>query len=79
MYKTIKEITTAFIKQGWNKDTTFTELTPANENYKLFEDKINKGRKYFVMNITGNIFDDKGEIALYNIKPMKTPVSISPF
>ena len=28
---------------------------------------MNKGHKYFKMNVTGNIFDEKGEIFMYNI------------
>jgi hypothetical protein len=69
-YQTIEQITKQFIKDGWNKNTTFTELSlkEAEEKGYLFAvDTIKKGRKYFKMNISNNIFNDEGKIALYNI------------
>ena len=70
IFKTTKQITEKFIKDGWNKNVSFKEvkLKEAEEKGLLFAIKgIEKGRKYFKMNICNNIYDDKGKIVLYNI------------
>jgi hypothetical protein len=70
-YNNVNEITKAFIKKGWNKDTTFQEvtITEAKERGLLFAiDAYNKGRKIFKMNVTGNIYSDTGELLMFNIK-----------
>lgn len=53
-FNTTEEITEAFIKDGWN-NISFTQTT---EN----------GKTLFVMNQTGNIFDNHGDIYRYNVK-----------
>ena len=71
IFKTTEEITKHFINNGWTKSTSFTELTKEEAEKKGYWFALNgmaKGRKYFVMNVTGNIFDDRGEIAMYNVK-----------
>lgn len=73
MFNNIEEIRKAFINDGWSKDTIFTELTlnAAEKEGLLFAiDGIKKGKKYFRMNISGNIYDNNGEIVFYNI-PVK--------
>jgi hypothetical protein len=70
MFKTIEQITNKFIKDGWSKDTSFRELElkEAEEKRYLFAiEGIKKGRKYFIMNVSNNIYDDKGKILLYDI------------
>lgn len=69
-FKNIETITNAFIKNGWGKGTTFTEISleeAEKEGQTFAVNGIKKGRKYFRMGISGNIYDDNGEIAAYNI------------
>jgi len=70
MFNNVEEIRKAFIKDGWSKDTTFTELTlneAEKEGLSFAVDGIKKGKKYFTMNVSGNIFNSNGEIVFYNI------------
>ena len=70
MFKTTDEITKFFIENGWNEHTSFSELTLEEakaHGYGAVIEGMNKGHKYFKMNVTGNIFDEKGEIFMYNI------------
>lgn len=69
-FKTVDEIRNAFIKEGWNNETNFTELTlkqAQEKGYLSIASDIKNGKKYFVMNVSLNIFDDEGKIAYYNI------------
>lgn len=69
-FSTVEEITNAFVKDGWSKDASFTELSleEAKEKGHLFAiERIKKGRKHFKMNVSGNIFDDNGKVVLYNV------------
>ena len=71
MLKNTKEIKEKFIKEGWDKNINFSELTlqEAKEKGCLFAIwGIEKGEKYFILNENGNIYDSKGKIACYNIK-----------
>lgn len=70
-FTNIKQIREEFIKDGWNEDISFEELTLEEakiKGYIFAVDGIKKERKYFKMNVTGNIFDDKGKVVLYNVK-----------
>lgn len=70
VYTTTQEITQAFIKDGWNEDTSFTELSlkEARERGLLLALKgIDNGCKYFKMNICGNIYNNKGKLVMFNI------------
>jgi len=70
IYTTTEEIRDAFIKDGWNGNTSFSELTmdEAKEKGYLFAvNGISKGQKYFKMNVCGNIYDEKGKLVMYNI------------
>ncbi len=69
IYKNAEEIRAGFIKDGW-KDPRFTELTETearNKGYIWFRND----HKYFVMAASGNIFDERGKIVIYNIQPRK--------
>lgn len=70
-FQTAEQITKSFIKKGWNKKVSFKELTLTEAQQKGLTfaiDGIKKGKKYFVMNINNNIYDDDGEIAFFNFK-----------
>lgn len=43
------------------------ENEASEKGYSFAVNGIRKGRKYFVMNVSGNIFDDNGKIAMFNI------------
>lgn len=66
-YKNVMEITKGFIKAGWN-NPTFEEVPGPPFT-------VTKSYKYFRMLETGNIFDDNGKIAFYNIPALKNPIS----
>lgn len=68
-YATAEEITEGFRASGWSINTLFTELTLAEareKGYLFAVYGVLKGRKYFKMN-NGNIYDDSGKIAMFNI------------
>jgi hypothetical protein len=69
-YSTAEEITTGFINDGWSKDISFTELSlqeAEDKGYYFAINGIKKGRKYYKMSVTGNIFNDNGRLSFYNI------------
>lgn len=69
-FRNAEEITTFFINNGWGENTTFSELSENEAEEKGYSFAVNgmkKGRKYFVMNDCGNIYDDNGKIAMFNI------------
>lgn len=68
-YATAEEITEGFRASGWSINTLFTELTLAEARAKGYLFAVYgmlKGQKYFKMN-NGNIYDDSGKIAMFNI------------
>jgi len=70
MFKTTEEIKNNFVKSGWDKTISFRELTlkeAQEENLLFVINGMSKGRKYFRMNVSGNIYNDKGKIVLFNI------------
>ena len=71
-YQSCEEIQKDFIRQGWSSDITFrdAEINDMQGCISLEAD-FRKGKKFFVMVETGNLFDSRGEVALYNIKPQK--------
>jgi hypothetical protein len=72
VFVNVEQIKEKFIKNGWSSNTSFKELTlkDAEEKGYLFAiSEIKKGKKYFKMNGNGNIYNDRGEITLYNITP----------
>lgn len=74
LYRSVEEITTAFIREGWSKDTSFHELTEkeAIEKGLTFAQRgIAKGAKFFVMNVTNNVFNQNGQLLCYgNLKTL---------
>jgi len=77
MYNTVEQIKAAFVKDGWSSDIKFEELTrPEAEkigSWTILRD-MERGRKFFRMLSTGNIFDDRGSVVIYNIQPFKKPI-----
>lgn len=69
-FKTPEAIAKKFIKDGWDKDTSFVELSPELAEKiggtSIISDMA-KGHKYFIMNGSDNIFNEKGEVAMYNV------------
>ena len=73
-YTNVEEIRQGFIKQGWNENISFKELSyeEATKKGLLFAMiNIQKGRKYFIMDTSNNIYDDNGKIALFDIPVRK--------
>lgn len=69
-FENAEEITRFFINDGWGENTTFSELTEKEakeKGYCFATSGMKKGRKYFVMGVCGNVYDDNGEIAMFNI------------
>ena len=69
-YTNTKEIADAFVKDGWSENTSFSEITleDAKEEGLYFAIKaIEKGRKIFRMNISGNIYSDTGKLLMFHI------------
>lgn len=54
-YNTTDEIREAFIKKGWQEDTTY------------FRERYQDGKKLYEMCITGDLYDEYGMIYQYNI------------
>lgn len=67
---TSEQITSKFIKDGWNQNISFEELSLEEATQKGYSFAINgiaKGRKYFKMNASGDIYNDNGKIAMFNV------------
>lgn len=70
MFNDIEQIRDKFIKDGWNESVSFQELSmqeAKEKGYLFIIDGINKGKRYFKMNVCGNIYDDRGKLVLFNI------------
>ena len=68
---TCEEMKIKFEKDGWN-DVNFRELTQQEAKEKGYYFALwDTSTKYFVMIETGNIFNENGDIALYNIRCCK--------
>ena len=72
-YKTVDEITAAFIANGWSDTITFTEATKEETDKSGFfiKQAADNGAKFFIMTGSGNMFDDTGSIVFYNIPVLK--------
>lgn len=73
-FDTVDEITDSFVKKGWSNDTRFHEATSDEVRDKF--GGLNSDKRFFVMDTTGNWYDDRGKIASYNIKPIKQSETI---
>ena len=69
-FNSVEEIRAAFIKKGWSEDTSFTEYDL--EANPIGFVTLDKSRKLFVMDGSGNIYDDRGNIYWFNLHPRKT-------
>ena len=70
MFKNVKDIREFFITDGWGKNTDFEELTIESLEKIGVQSVIKnaeQGHKYFRMLFCGNIYDDKGNLVLYDI------------
>lgn len=74
MYNTVEQIKAAFVKDGWSSSIEFSELTMQEAKeigcYSIMCD-MERGKKFFRMAVTGNIFDNRGEIVIYNIPAIR--------
>ena len=71
-FKTAEEIKNQFIAAGWSDDISLEPFTLEHaEKMGVFDiiQNIKKGHQYFRMTASGNIYDDRGEVRLYNINP----------
>lgn len=69
-FRNVEEITEFFINDGWGENTSFSEvcLKEAKEiGCNSVIRGIKNGKKYFKMNVCGNIFNENGQIVLFNI------------
>lgn len=69
-FTTCEQIRKFFVADGWNENITFAELSleqAIEKGLNFAVSSIQKGRKYFVMNPSGNIYDECGRIAYFNI------------
>ena len=69
-YNSAEEITRAFKQNGWGNNISFSELTleeAIKRGHHFAVNGIKKGRKYYKMTNCGNIYDDIGKIALFNV------------
>ena len=69
-FTTPEDIKKDFIEKGWAEDIEFSIVT--HDEAKKFGNfgmahSIKHGHTFFKMNSTGNIYDDKGRIAMYNL------------
>ncbi len=58
-FKNVAEITKFFINNGWGENTAFYELSEKEakeKGYHFAISGIEKGRKYFIMGVCGNIY-----------------------
>lgn len=73
-FKNANEISNAFQLNGWDKDTTFEEVTMEEAEIRglIFAvNEIRAGRKIFKMNGCGNIYSQTGDLLMYNISIVK--------
>ena len=63
---TTEKMKEMFEKDGWNS-VTFRELEKKEAAEKGYLFAINTNKKFFVMIENGNIYDERGKIAMFNI------------
>lgn len=71
---TLSDVKELFIRQGWSKDIELEELSMKDVRdigSCSMEAAMLKGHKFFRMKQSGNIFDSKGNIVIYNIPVIK--------
>lgn len=70
MYNTTEQIRAAFVKDGWSSNIEFLELTMEDAkkigSWSILRD-MERGKKFFRMVSTGNIFNNRGEVVIFNI------------
>lgn len=73
-FNNAEEITKAFIADGWANDTVLVDYTAEEAKteglFGIYNKICSNGKKFFKMNVTGNIFDDTGKVVYYNMKTL---------
>ena len=70
VYTTIEEIKKKFIRDGWDKSISFHELTieeAKKDGLSFAIYNINEKTKFFVMDITGDVYNNRAQIVFYNV------------
>lgn len=70
MFNTVNEIKQHLVRNGWSDDISLQEISleeAKNKGYLFAIDDVSKGKKYFKMDISEDIYNDKGEVVLYAI------------
>lgn len=74
MFKNAEEIAKSFIEKGWSEDTSFSELS-IEKAEKIGNTNIiigmKKGKRYFKMNICKHIYDENGELIMFDMPTCK--------
>jgi len=77
MAKSVQEMTEMFIKRGWSSNISFSELS-MHEAEELgclsIIAKMKKGKAFYKMAVSGNIYDENGHIVLFNLNPKLLPM-----
>ena len=79
-FKTAEEIKKQFVAAGWIDDISLEPFTLAQaEKMGVFDiiQNIKNGHQYFRMTASGNIYDDRGEVRLYNFNPSDDATNIT--
>ena len=67
LFMTSAEMKEKFEKDGWS-NVDFRELTQEEATEKGYQFALNTSKKYFVMVDNGNVYDENGKVAMYNIR-----------
>jgi hypothetical protein len=71
MFNNAKQIRDNFVRNGWDESVSFDELSlkeAIEKGYTFAVSGIKNGKKYFKMNVCGNIYDDKGKVVIFNVR-----------
>jgi len=69
-FSTVEEMKSHFISKGWTEGISFRVVLAAEakgHGWAFMIPEIQNGRKYFILNDTGDVYDDSGKIVMYNL------------
>ncbi len=70
MYDTAEHIRKASVKDGWSSNVQLSELTMQDAEkigcFSILRD-MERGKKFFRMAVSGNIYNNRGEVVIFNI------------